>query len=342
MLNAARTTLVLAVLVLPGSRRMEFAPEPDTSLTKTFHLVAELALEDLVLDVGGQEIDPSALGSPSVEFFVEYTVVVTDSYGESVDGHPTIERTFEEITAESRLEGSVVEDGSDPSDGSSPLEGETVVFTWDPESEAYEATSETVDEELLEELRPDMDLRFLLPDGGADLEQRWEVTDFGLDLLQPGGDLALEFEGAEETDGLDEESAEAFEDAAADLMETPIEAEFREVSDADGEERGTVDLAMEIDSTIDLTPWLDQLIDQGDIDVGESGAEVVLAEVYLEASPRGTLVWDLESGVFHEFELQTLCIATFEAEASIESMELDISFSAEFSGDLSITAEAGS
>lgn len=340
MLSTARTALVAALAFLPSSGRLKLAPEPDQSVTKSFSLTAELALEDLLLELGDREIDPSALGFPTAELTIEYVVTVTDTYGELVDGHATIERTFDEISAEARFEGSIVEDGGESSEGSSPLEGATVVFTWNPDAEAYEASSETVDDELLEGLRADMDFAFLLPEGGADLEDAWEVAGFGIDLLQPGGDLALEFDGSEESDGFDEEDAEALEEAAAELLETELEAEFREVTEEDDLELGNVALAMEIDTSLDLTEWLESMLARGEIQVGDSEPELDRAEVSLEASPRGSLLWNLEDDLFHQFELQAACILTFEADASAESAGFDVSFSAEFSGDLRIAAEA--
>ena len=57
---------------------------------------------------------------------------------------------------------------------SSALEGETVMFEWDEDEEAYEVTSDA-DDGLLADLRMDIDFAGFLPDGAVDEGDEWEL-----------------------------------------------------------------------------------------------------------------------------------------------------------------------
>lgn len=330
--------LICAPLLVSGAERIEFAPAPGTEVSKRFSMRAELVLEDLFLDFGGQEIDPSMLGSPTFELAFEYMVVVTDTYGEAVNGRPSIERTIDELETEVNVDGSFMED-DESTVATSPLVGETVTFEWDADEEQYIATSETIDDDVLDGLRPDMDLWFLLPDGGAEPDAEWDVAEGLKPLLDPGGDFALEFEETPE-DPMDEEDAQRIEDMLFSLLDEPLEAAYTKVQDDDGSALAIVSLKAELDSSIDIIELFEEMLSEEiDWELEDERPEIERMELLLEAEPEGVLRWDLDEDRFHDLELTVPCIVGFEAAASLESMGAAIEFSVELSGQIEFTAE---
>jgi hypothetical protein len=187
------TVLVTALLLLPldGPR---FAPAEGSSVRKRYTERTSLSLDSAEMRMGDQAIRP-----PAMEFEVQVAreLAVVDTYAALGKGRPArLSRVFERI--EGSLEVSSQEEGRGrevaQATYKSPLAGLEVVFTWDEEHGTYGVAFgkgvEDGDEELLEGLLEDADLRALLPEGDAKEGDEWALDPaaFGA-LLSPCGDL---------------------------------------------------------------------------------------------------------------------------------------------------------
>jgi hypothetical protein len=142
-------------------------------------------------------------------------------YSAVAEGRPSkLLRTFDALSQNMDFEISVPMDGGTPPqfDSTSALEGKTVAFTWNAEKGDYDIAfaGGEGDNDLLERLTEDMDLRVFLPAKEVAADDTWDVPLGSLkNLFSPGGDLKLRPEGME----IDEEQVQFFEDMFAGFGE---------------------------------------------------------------------------------------------------------------------------
>ena len=175
-----------------------FAPEEETSLSKRIEIASELVLDDMTMVANGQEMDAGMLGMEMTTTATQ-VVAVTDRYAAVSEGRPTrLVRTFDELSSETFVSMSNAMMGDQDADleGVSDLEGLTVVFAWDDEEEEYSVSfgeDADGDEELLEGLSENLDLRDLLPPGEVSEEDSWEVEASALrNVFAPGGSVKIQ------------------------------------------------------------------------------------------------------------------------------------------------------
>ena len=320
----------IAALLLAGTSpdaTIAFGPDEGTTLTKRFENRGTYDLEDLAFTVDGQ--DMSVLFGV-LELSIDYRsgIALTDVYEKMAEGRPArLLRTYDEVTG--GMEVSAGADGdseSEDMDLSCELEGVTVLFELDEESGEYTLSYHEGDgeDEWLEDLEEDTDLRFLLPDGEVSDGDTWdvEVSAFG-QLLNPGGELPVEFDGLESDDG--DDMSDVFGqigDGASDKLEELFSGEC--TATLVGVEEGVASIAIELEiaSAVDLTDVMEELM----ASIGEESGEEMpivfdIADMNLDVEAEGTLLWDLEAGHAVSLTIGSDGVMGFDMAASAEMMD---------------------
>ncbi len=315
---------LLGVAALTPATDLTFHPEESTTLTKNFGITLDFTLDDLVLTMNGEEMDPAMMGLDLDEASgnISANLSFTDEYV-SMDGAKTkeLKRTFSSMSAE--FEGG---DGTSDSKTMDDIEGETIVFKLDEESGEYAMTDdegEEVDEEM-QVLSVDTDMTIFLPTGAVEEDATWTVE--GKDLLGvfvPG--INIEKAMAK----IDEEAAN---DGAPftpsdflGFMEElgSIECTYKGSKEVDGVTLQVISLVPTLETTIDLTDTIAQIIEEN-----AQGQEIdATASVTLEGSGSGELLWDAAAGHFRDYtlslELSTLIDASGESQGMTGSAEVE-------------------
>lgn len=317
MIHCARFAL-LALALLPRADSpaastgdlLRFAPEPGSSLTRTFQTESRLAGGDLEVVMDGLEVPPEFL--PVLELEVESTrrVVLTDHYRKFESGRATeFTRTYDEVEVQvhenqamSEASQSDASETENDARADAQLSGRTVRFRWDADSEEYERSyeGERGDEDeraLLDGLAATADLSGFLPAGEVSRGETWEVDAAVLaTLISPGGDLGLIWEGelAEEYSSVPEEVS----------FEGTLECKLSAWHERDGVSLATITVEGEF-TMIQVTPTDLARVPGIDGDAIETHTSVYEIE--------GELQWDLEAGHLAELELE----ATVEVESHL-------------------------
>ncbi len=335
----------------PGEK-VAFHPEAGSTLKKRFVEAADFTLDDLSLVVDGQDIG-GMLGTLEVTFQQESKTEVTDMYEALGEGRPKkLARTFDVLASLVQLNASAEMGGQDQEiKASSELEGETVVFTWNEEKDAYDIAFQDGqgDADLLEHLSEDMDLRALLPQAEVSADESWKVDLQDLKALaMPGGNTGLVPQNAD----LDLENMDMFEEVFAnfgqefaDLLDGDCTCTFRGIREEEGTRLAEIGVEVDVASSVDLTELLDQVIEKA---VQVAGGEAIdmsieTADLNLDFEGEGTLLWNLQAGHLHSFQISGDAKVAFDFSISVEAEGEchDMEASLEASGSISQEVETG-
>lgn len=347
MIHNARALVstLLAPLCLAGdwsADRPTFAPKAGTSLTKTLSVQGDLELEEMKLMMGGQDLSEMA-GQMEMSMKHETRLVVEDTYVAMEDGRPAkLKRTYEEIGSSSHSSGSTMM-GEQQNDMSfeSDLEGKSVVFTLDgDEYKAAFADDEKGDEELLEGLVEDTDLRGFLPSKEVKEDESWKVGAEAVKaLLVPGGDLKLRpAEGQDAAGGL-----ESMNFSPSDMLselEGTFEATFKGTRKEGGVTVAVIAIAIDCSSANDLTERMQSMTESMDDQLPEGASMKVTAfDGEYEYEAEGELLWNLESGLLHALQLsgELRMIMDVSMSMSMQGMDNDMELSQTYAGSQTLT-----
>lgn len=294
MLVATRLLSIPAAALLiatgPALEDVAFHAQEGTSVVRTFTFENEQELSAFEITVNGEEVPPEYIEGVEMLMHEVERIVVTDQYGPLLDGRPEVlRRTFEELSGVSTEESTGPEGESDETsdDKSSPLEGATVVFTWDEDEQAYSAEFEAGgDEDLLDDLVEDMDLRGFLPEGFVEQGDSWEpgIEAFNT-LLESGGDLQLTAESGDDS-GMDEQ----LEEQLSDNLEGEVRVTYAGVRTEDGVEVAVLEIEVSAET-------------QGEgLEEDDEGGEIQTT-VAVQFELEGELTWNLRVGCLHGLEL---------------------------------------
>ena len=326
---SALSCVCLSALALPADRAVDeltFDPDAGSTATKTFREETSLSLEELEVELNGQE-QPSREIELSVR--QERRLVVADEVRQAADGRPlALRRAFREIGGSERV--AMVREDAEREDEApivSELEGRAVVFTWDGEDSAYEVEfveeDEDADPELLEGLWEDADLRALLPTGAVEVGGSWSVEPEALaPVLRPCGNVHATL-SRDDVEGEDDpaeplvmlfflcasEAAEELEGA----LEGEVEARY------EGTEDGIAVIRLEVDvqATRDVR---DEMMRLG-ASLGLEDPQFTSmdeAEATYALRGEGTLRWDTRAQRAAGFELSGEVEASLSSVASME------------------------
>lgn len=270
----------------PDDEELVFAPEEGTTLKRSFEAQADYEPAELSVTLDGNELEVEQQ-VPVTLHFVE-RIVVRDAIEGVEDGRPTeLVRTFLEL-AQDYTFSSEGEDGEQSA--TSELEQRSVRFSWDAEEEDYSVEvaddGDELDEDLLEYLREDMDLRGLLPEGEVAEGDEWEFDPtVYVAFMWPSG--LLDFRTA------DEELDEVGRDMNAETMERiegTAKARFAGVREEDGVRVAVLEIELDIETGASAQ----RETEQGTIDI----------ELTIERELEGEILWDLENDHLVSAELE--------------------------------------
>ncbi len=335
------------------SDTLAFRPAAGSSLTKKFQLSSSFELSDFSLFVDGEDFG-AMMGPLELNVESESLISIRDIYVASSDGRPKqLKRKFEALESSSTF--SVVAQGQEQEQdipASSELEGRTVLFTWNEDRDDYdvEFADEGGLEELLEGLEEEMDLRPFLPAQDVTAEDSWEVDVKALSsLLMPGGNLSFR----PDSDVVDPEMMEMFEDVFTeqfleemqDLLQGTCVCTYKGEHEADGVRVGEIHITIEIASAADLSGLIREVIQTVAEREGETEIpiDIEAADVNLDLESEGALLWNLEAGRLHSFQMQGDGEIAVDVSVSVEEegQEHSVELSAELSGSMEQLVEAG-
>jgi hypothetical protein len=210
-------------------------------------------------------------------------------------------------------------------DSHSELEGKTVVFKWNADESAFDASypDDSGDTELLEGLEQDMDFTILLPKGAVSAGDTWEIDlDKLTRLLIPGGDLSLEPDPDDAPEGMGSMGGmEGMTGNLADMLgdlEGEATAEYKGTREVEGVKCASILVKVAIKSAADLTDKVAEALQDQEL---PDGVEMELGhmDVEMELEGEGTLLWDLEHGHAHSFQMAASVTTTMDMGMSIDA-----------------------
>jgi hypothetical protein len=308
LLSAAAVPALVAASLPAGE--ITFAPAEGLSLARKFTSHAQLSLGDMSMSMNGQPMPMEIKMEMDMDTTTE--VEVTDQFVAMGSGQPRkLQRTFDAIgqAGSFAMEMEMMPDGGQEMDitASSELEGKSVTFEWDEEAEEFEVAwhESEGDDELLEGLTEDMDLRALLPAGAVAEGDTWDLDVKKLrTVLALGGNMKI----VPKTEGMPEggmpgmDGMTDFSQMFDDLIEGDATAEYRGTRDVDGVSCGVIGIKVDVRASADLTEQLEESVSQSLPD-GMGEVEVEHVDMDLEIEGEGQLYWDPAAGLAHSFEM---------------------------------------
>jgi hypothetical protein len=323
--------LFLFSFALPGGE-LRFAVPEKTKLAKVFDDKIRFHSTGIRMRVDGEDVD-SPMSSVKVQLVDEVHFELSDVYGALKDGKPaTLERTFDKLEGKATQhfelpEGAAQQGPPDMEhERSSGLEGKTVRFTLGEDGE-YKAAfaGDKADEELLEKLEEDMDLRRLLPTGAVEVDKSWEIDihAFYAVLNVPGGRLKLKSKDEPDDNGALGEQLEEHAKGKA-------KGTYKGQREVDGHKYAVVALEAEATS-------------EGRRDESEKAPAAGATEMQIEYSVEGELLWDSEAGHIRSCKLESKIKMTMKSSRTIEhnGESHAIERISEFEGEGEFTCKTG-
>lgn len=355
------TALLLSACALPVAlaftapkTTLSFAPSEGTSLKKTFTSEVDLALDDMSVSMNGEEMPFEMEMDMNVTSVTTY--VVGDEYVAMGDGAPRkLKRTFDELSSTTSMSMELSVMGQNQSqdedlDSASELEGETVVFEWSDEAGEFKVAfpeDSEGDEELLEDLEENMDLRALLPSGDVSEGDEWEIDVSTLGaVLAPGGDLKLVPEDMtpemqQMMGGMGGDGMGSMSDWLQDEIEGTASGKFAGMREVDGQEVALIEIAININTAVDMTDKVMESMDEMPMPQGAE-MEIDHLDLEFEMEAKGQLFWNVKAGHFHSFEISgsTGLLVDSGMAMNMGGEEMTIENTVEMSGTISGSAKA--
>jgi hypothetical protein len=353
LLAAALLTPGLLALSYPADE-VVFGPAKGTSVTKQFTNTTDLVMDSMSMVMNGEDMSGMA---PEMDMSTTIKMVVTDTYEELEEGRPAVlHRFFDTLSTEGDVSTEMVGMGAMEQElsGTSELEGTNVVFSWDTDSEEFDvafAEGEESDEDLLEGLDEDMDLRLLLPSGAVSEGDSWRVDNERLaSMLAPGGDLKIIPDMPEDMGGMgmNMNPGQGGMDMASMLGEVDgsVMATYQGSREVDGARVGSIKITIAISASNDITDMLQAATEEAEVpeNFGDMDISYDYADVEFELEGEGELLWNLDAGHLHQFELEGDVAMAMDMGMAMSMMgqDMEMEMSMEMSGTIALGAETRS
>ena len=329
-------------------QELKFAPADDTTLTKTFATDMEFNLDDLSIMVDGQDVS-AMMGAFEMSMTSESEISVTDTYMGVADGRPTkLKRTFDALESNTSVD-VATEFGGESQDipASSPLEGATVIYIWNADEDKYDVAYEEEggDEELLDGLIEDFDMRTFLPPGPVEVGDSWTVDGKALaELAMQGNSLHLmpEEMGEDELEMMEQFMNDEFMSTFEELYDGLLECTLKGMREEDGNQLADIEVKMELNASVDLVDTILEVIATVAESEGEEMPPLDLSAADLNADfeGEGTFVWNLTNNHMQSLESAGDFSVAFDISASVEEGGESQSFDASIEGSGTISTKA--
>ena len=337
------TFAALTLATLAPGEGPRFAPEEGTTLSRHLVLESQLELQELSATLNGEEVEgPPDSWAMSVSNQLELRIA--DRLGAVADGRMArMERSFTAISRQGSAEQSApdMEPSATEITMESPLEGESVVFTWDPDAERYQVTpleeDADLDEDLLAGLTQDLDFAALLSRGDVEVGATWEIDGaLLLHYFPPCGDLGFEVEwdGEEDSDGLALMAVVLSPFEPIDECKGTLRATLTAV-DAETK-RASIALAGELELSADYSALLRERWEAIE-GPGENRPNEFAAKFQLELE--GELQWDLAHHHMHSLTLSGDQTVKATVGGTENGMVVEMNFEFAGSYSMSVTLE---
>ncbi|QDU69359.1 hypothetical protein [Engelhardtia mirabilis] len=345
-LLAALGAPFLLGLALP-SEMIKFQTPEGLVLKKTFSNTSEMTLDEMDMLMNGEPL-PFPMDM-DITVSTDQTVVVTDTLGTVRGGHPIkVERTFDSLTSDSvsSMSSSMMGDEEMEANGTSELEGLSVVFTWDDDEGEFTvafAEDSEGDEDLLEGLKEDMDLRVLLPAGDVSEGESWSIDpSLMISVLAPGGNLQIVPEDTE-MGGMGMPGGSMNLEQMLGELDGEVTGKLVGLRDVDDSKIAVIAITLEIESTNDLTEFMREMMESVELPPEAGSMEIESFDVEMSIAGEGELLWDITHGHFLELNISTEMDSTMDQAMSMsmgpESMTMEQSMVFSATGNLAYTAE---
>jgi len=326
--RAFKASLALPLLLawaLP-SDEISFHPKAGSEVKKKLEIELEFKPESIDLTMNGEPIPDESVDGLDEAMRIELAVGVTEKFVESKDGRPVdLLRTFDELSLAMKA-GSEKQDAPD----FDRLEGKTVRFHWKEEGEAYERSfhESEGDDVLLLNLHDDMDLRALLPAKKVSEGDTWEVPGSKLlPIFLPGG-----LPGGIATD----DAAGTFRDALEEIQtefgklveSAKLSCKYTGSREEEGARVAEFRFTLTGRGDIDLSKAIESMVEDEEV------KPKVDATATVELTGEGSVLWNLEAGRVHAFEmrLESKIGLDVKAEADMEGESLQFAIDGRIAG----------
>lgn len=286
----------LSLSAVPGAPAAEtfvFQPEQGSRIEKVWTTKHNLRAVEMNRSLGEQSREyQSSTGITSEE-----VLGVVDEYL-VVDGSPPrkFRREFNKGKRTSRLVGP--KGSGEKIRQKCLLRGHSAVFTWVEEEGEYGRycdSIEELDEDVLGELRADLDLAFLLPAEPAAPGQGWLVAPEALiDLFGRSGTLPYKLVPGKDDfllRALDSGVAGALDQAFGGTAEGAVQVTFRELRESDAGRIAVLDLACNVQYERDRTAYVQAKTVRQEV---REGIEYRRAFLRLAVEGQGEVLWNLD------------------------------------------------
>ena len=301
LLTALLATPLLLALE-PRADNVSFHPEDGSSLAKDYGIEFTFVLGDITAYIDGQDLSESV--PADFELVGDTSLTITDQYVETLDGKPLqLIRTFDSM----EMYWEAMDESGDAEEFAE-LEGKSVKFEWNEDDEAYDVSfhESEGDEDLLEGLGIDMDLRALLPEDEVSQGDSWTVEARALgSIIFFGTDFEnLDFSMDDDDVGplIESELVPQLESLADGFS---ADCEYLGSAEEDGTTLGVIGLAIKGEGSIDLVGLIEQIIEDQMPEGMEIDASVDEASIAIAMEGEGELRWDLGAGHMHDYEMSS-------------------------------------
>jgi hypothetical protein len=331
-LRLCAPALVISPLLLalaPRAESVSFHPDDGSSLSKDFEISLQISIGDVSLFADGQDVSGQVPDDLALALDVE--VSITDEYVKTVDGKPLdLIRTFETLSA-AWEGGAGGESDSGEVEEFADLEDLRVRFEWNEKDGDYRISyhESEGDEELLQGLGIDMDMRALLPAGDVEVGDQWEVRGKALSSVFAFGS------NLESMQAPDEIVAQIIEEEilpqlTAMAEEFTFTCEFKGSRELEGTPVSAIGLTLSGEGQMDIAGIIESALNAQVPDGMEFELSISNAELAVLMQGKGELLWDQKLGAFRSMEMDSDLELIIDIEIDIDaggqsqSMEAEI------------------
>jgi hypothetical protein len=328
---------------------ISFTVSEGATNTKTYKGTVELTLDSLDMTMNGQA--PPMMPEMDMSVTSNTEIVVSDEYLAMRESAPgKLKRSFDTLSAHTDMHMEIDMMGTTnstdtPMESASELEAKAVVFAWNEEEGEYQAAfpEEGGDDELLEGLEEDMDLREFLPAGPVEEGAEWSIPPSAIArILAPGGNLKLVPEEMDMDSPMGMNSnMGSMSDWFTESIQGEVTAKYAGTRDTeDGVKVAVIEVRVEVSNAVDLTEMVEAAMEDVELPPEAGDMDIDHLDLELDLTGEGTILWNLAAGRFQSMDLSgdLSMMMNIGMAISAQGMDMDIEQTIEMSGTVNQSA----